>query len=100
MALSIACGQTSSMALLENGEVIHLMIFFYCQVYEQVGAQGSVVICIRPVTKRSMVQTPLWSFLVMCCARRQGTVSTLSQSTQLTQWTGVPSRGSQSLSLA
>lgn len=53
------------------------------------GAHGSVVMGVMPVTKRSLVQTPLWSLEVVCCAPRQGTLSTLSQSTQLKLGTGL-----------
>lgn len=36
-------------------------------------AHGSVLISVRPVTKRSLVKTPLRSFDVDCCPLRQGT---------------------------
>lgn len=73
---------------------------------------GSVVTGIRPVTERSLVQTPLWSLEVVCCALRQSTLSIFSQFTQLKLGTGLcweltcdgqvswPSNGSQRLSPA
>lgn len=50
----------------------------------------SVVIGVRPVTQRSLVQTPLWSHDIVCFVPRQVTLSTLSmsQSTQLNVGTG------------
>lgn len=38
-------------------------------------ANYSVVMGIRPVTKRSLVQNPLWPLDFMHCALRQGTLS-------------------------
>lgn len=46
-------------------------------------ANGTVVMSVRPVTERLLVQTRLWSPDVMCCAFRQGTLSALSQSTKV-----------------
>lgn len=48
-----------------------------------VGAHGSIVIGVMQVTQTSLLQAPLWSLNVVCCARRQGTLSTLSEFTQL-----------------
>lgn len=44
------------------------------------GAHDSVVTCVKPVTKRSLVQTSLWLLDVVCCAPRQRAllISTLS----------------------
>lgn len=53
------------------------------------GAHGSVVISFRSVTQMLLVQTPLWSLDVMFCALRQGTLSTLSQSTHLKLGTSI-----------
>lgn len=53
------------------------------------GIHGSVVIGVRPVTERPLVQTLLWSLDAVCCALRQGTLSTLSQSIQLNLGTGL-----------
>lgn len=48
-----------------------------------------MVIGIRPVTHSLLVQTPLWSLDVVCCALRQGTSFTLSQSVQLKLGTSI-----------
>lgn len=52
-------------------------------------AHSSVVVGVRPVTQRSMVQVPLWSLDFLCCALNQGTLSILPQSTELKLDTGI-----------
>lgn len=54
-------------------------------------AHGSVVIGIKPVTKRRPVRAQLWSTGVVCCVCRQlaDTLCTQSQSTQLQLGTGL-----------
>lgn len=44
---------------------------------------------VRPVTQRSLVHVLLWTLDVVYCAQRQGTLSTLSQSTKLKLDTGL-----------
>lgn len=51
--------------------------------YKSNEAHCSVVMGVRSVTERSLVQIPLWSLDVGCCKLRQDTLSTLSQSIQL-----------------
>lgn len=54
-----------------------------CKVNTWLSAHRHLTWTIQLVTKRLLVQTPLWSFYVVWCSRRQGTLSSLSQSTQL-----------------
>lgn len=49
----------------------------------QWGTHGLIEIGVRPVTERSLVRTTPWLFYVVCCARRQGALSLLSQSIKL-----------------
>lgn len=53
------------------------------------GVHGSVVIGVKPKTKRSLVQTLQWSLDVVYYALRKGTLSTLAQSTNMTLGTGL-----------
>lgn len=65
------------------------MSFHLCKTDFKSGAHDSEVMSVRSVTERSLAQTPLWSLNVVCCALRQGTLSILSQSTQLKLGTGL-----------
>lgn len=47
------------------------------------GNTSLIEIGVKLVTERSLVRTTRWLFYVVCCARRQGTLSLLSQSIKL-----------------
>lgn len=50
---------------------------------------SAVFMGVGSVNEQSLVETPLWSLDVVCCATRQDTLSTLSQSTRLKLFTGL-----------
>lgn len=64
-------------------EIKQYICFYHFLPYNAVhGAHDQVVINIRPVTQRSLVRAPQW-LLVVYWTLRQGSLSTLSRSTQL-----------------
>lgn len=78
------CGRKVNIGNTGIGKIIWLMLYKGILVhFSSCGAHDSVVKGIRPVTQRSLVQTLLWPLDGVCCTLRQGTLPTLSQSTQL-----------------